>query len=178
MQPFRWSRHLYLARYSHERVHSARRQDTCVSWFAFGLINREATPTFRGPFHSSPIRLRPFSWSGRIYVVSYTGLSFSFSSLFTPFFNYRSSENYSPNNSLKVFLFSDLSFIVNFQFHSQTDQITFLLLRTLVLPKSPTRRERERDIRDVSRISLARLVDSRFHITTLLPVARDVTDRS
>lgn len=85
MQPFRWSRHLYLARYSHERVHSARRQDTCVSWFAFGLINREATPTFRGPFHPSPIRLRPFSWSGRIYVVSYTGLSFSFSSLFTLF---------------------------------------------------------------------------------------------
>lgn len=151
VQPFRWSRHLYLARYSHERVHSARRQDTCVSWFAFGLINREATPTFRGPFHPSPIRLRPFSWSGRIYVVSYTGLSFSFSSLFTPFFNYRSSENYSPNNSLKVFLFSDLSFIVNFQFHSQTDQITFLLLRTLENAEiSYEERERERDSRRVA----------------------------
>lgn len=133
------------------RVHSARRQDTCVSWFAFGLINREATPTFRGPFHPSPIRLRPFSWSGRIYVVSYTDLSFSFSSLFTPFFNYRSSENYSPNNSLKVFLFSDLSFIVNFQFHSQTDQITFLLLRTLENAEiSYEERERERDSRRVA----------------------------
>lgn len=97
---------------------------------------------------------------------------------FYPFFNYRSSENYSPNNSLKVFLFSDLSFIVNFQFHSQTDQITFLLLRTLENAEISYERERERDIRDVSRISLARLVDSRFHITTLLPVARDVTDRS